>query len=285
MRFVKYLTIFLICKLLGVSNSAQAFAMADARMNRVRLTSKTPVSEQVKSPNTIYVISDNLDLKKDSFVVPEGCCFLFKGGSLSNGTLIGDFTVINKDDNSPIFKDLSFIGFQSPIKSSWFIGRRRVLYNNDFNSFPDNSTIDFENNKFIIGEVISISSAIKNISFKNLAVTSSYPIRRWMAYKADGTCKRNSENVIWTNEQLPQNYVSHLIRIETADIVKYDDRGGTLRKGIMSKIEKINGHYVTISDSIDPFSFKRRYTVQGREAISVSSSYKIYVSIRLRTTI
>lgn len=50
----------------------------------------------INKANTIYVIQYDYDLKEASINIPENCVLQFDGGSLSNGTIIGNKTkVIN----------------------------------------------------------------------------------------------------------------------------------------------------------------------------------------------
>lgn len=63
----------------------------------------------INKANTIYVIQYDYDLKEASINIPENCVLQFDGGSLSNGTIIGNSTSI---DSIPIyiFKDVVFEG-------------------------------------------------------------------------------------------------------------------------------------------------------------------------------
>ena len=63
----------------------------------------------INKANTIYVIQYDYDLKEASIDIPENCVLQFDGGSLSNGTIIGNGTSI---DSIPIyiFKDIIFEG-------------------------------------------------------------------------------------------------------------------------------------------------------------------------------
>lgn len=51
----------------------------------------------INKANTIYVIQYDYDLKEASINIPENCVLQFDGGSLSNGTIVGNNTKI-KDD-------------------------------------------------------------------------------------------------------------------------------------------------------------------------------------------
>lgn len=53
--------------------------------------------------HTKYVIKDNIDLKGKKVKIGEGCTLVFQGGSLSNGTIVGNNTCV-KAENYEIFK-------------------------------------------------------------------------------------------------------------------------------------------------------------------------------------
>lgn len=51
-------------------------------------------ASQVTEPNMKYVIKHNFDLGGESVTIPENCVLEFEGGSLSNGTIVGNNTGI-----------------------------------------------------------------------------------------------------------------------------------------------------------------------------------------------
>lgn len=53
--------------------------------------------DQVIEENTIYEIRYDFDLDGEIVTIPTGCALKFNGGSLSNGTLVGDDTCIEAD--------------------------------------------------------------------------------------------------------------------------------------------------------------------------------------------
>ena len=50
--------------------------------------------DMINSSNTIYIIQYDYDLNGQTITIPEGCVLQFKGGSISNGTLIGNDTIL-----------------------------------------------------------------------------------------------------------------------------------------------------------------------------------------------
>ena len=70
----------------------------------------------INKANTIYVIQYDYDLKEASINIPENCVLQFDGGSLSNGTIVGNNTkVINLNVDRII---LSGTWFDSGITSN-----------------------------------------------------------------------------------------------------------------------------------------------------------------------
>ena len=65
-----------------------------------------------KEDNTIYHIQYDYDLNGKTIVIPEGCILKFEGGSLKNGTLYGNNTIISSLPYY-IFKDIIFKGTYS----------------------------------------------------------------------------------------------------------------------------------------------------------------------------
>lgn len=62
-------------------------------------------AEQVTQPNTKYIVKHDFDLGGQSITLPENCILEIDGGSISNGTLVGDNTVLvnsNKQNKSDI---------------------------------------------------------------------------------------------------------------------------------------------------------------------------------------
>ena len=69
--------------------------------------------------NAIYEIRDDFDLGTDSVTIAGGVILRFNGGSISNGTLTGNNTVIDAG-NSKIFEDITFAGtFVGPLNAMW----------------------------------------------------------------------------------------------------------------------------------------------------------------------
>lgn len=104
------------------------------------LLANVPFAVQVTEPNMKYVIRWNFDLGGETVEMPENCILQFEGGSLSNGTIVGDGTQINADKTA-IFNTINIDGdWDCPyITSDWFsdahednVSRQLFQLTNDF---------------------------------------------------------------------------------------------------------------------------------------------------------
>ena len=65
---------------------------------------------QISNKNTIYEVLSDFNLEGDSISIPAGCILSFKGGTIRNGTLVGNNTTIQNVDTSIIFSDIQLDG-------------------------------------------------------------------------------------------------------------------------------------------------------------------------------
>ena len=66
---------------------------------------QTLVSLPFSKKNNVYTIEDNIDLKGKTITIPQGCVLSFDGGSLRNGTVLGNPSI--RADRVQIFYDIS----------------------------------------------------------------------------------------------------------------------------------------------------------------------------------
>lgn len=78
-----------------------------------RVVSK--LQNKFNKPNTIYKVTKDLDLNHCVLTIPKGCTLQFDGGTISNGSLSGNFTKIIADSSTVIF------GQWIHIEGSWDI--------------------------------------------------------------------------------------------------------------------------------------------------------------------
>ena len=61
-------------------------------------------SSMITHANMVYVIEHEFDLKGNKLVLPFGCTLLFKGGSIRNGEIVGNETLLKGDVKVPYLK-------------------------------------------------------------------------------------------------------------------------------------------------------------------------------------
>ena len=72
-------------------------AAFDSKKKVISLQKKRAITTQIKTPNVVYLIQYDFDLNKDTLNVPEHCVLRFDGGSLYNGTVIFNSTLLEGD--------------------------------------------------------------------------------------------------------------------------------------------------------------------------------------------
>lgn len=101
----------------------------------------------INKANTIYVIQYDYDLKEASINIPENCVLQFDGGSLSNGNITLNNTIVsqpkidNNIDNLPINASSTFKYFVYNSQT------KKLNYRYGDNLYTINSTIITENNQ------------------------------------------------------------------------------------------------------------------------------------------
>jgi hypothetical protein len=86
-------------------------AQPSSTYKTVVLKGNLPFALQVTEPNTKYVIKHNFDLGDGSVTIPEGCLLEFDGGSISDGTLICNETILVFDqEEEDILKNVELLG-------------------------------------------------------------------------------------------------------------------------------------------------------------------------------
>lgn len=87
----------------------------------VILATDKPFSEQVTKANTTYIIKDDFDLEGVSVNLPHASTLVFKKGSISNGTLIGDESHVELGQTKPAFNEVllkgTFVATTFPINA------------------------------------------------------------------------------------------------------------------------------------------------------------------------
>lgn len=88
----------------------------------IKVNGQNPLSCQFKKSNAIYEINTVIDLCGKSLIIPANCCLFFNGGSLTNGTLIGNHSRIYAPFGRIFSSDVKFQGtFSSDcLRLSWW---------------------------------------------------------------------------------------------------------------------------------------------------------------------
>lgn len=120
------------------------------------------IQDKFNKPDIIYKITQDIDLSGGTLTIPSGCTLDFQGGTISNGTIIGNKTLISGNLNN-ILHNVRLTG----------------LYNNDFCDlawwgcikYTENEEFDNSNkitqifnssiNKIIVSDVYGISRPIE----------------------------------------------------------------------------------------------------------------------------
>ena len=107
--------------LLGIDTLKLANRDNTNGMGYIILRKNKSFAEQVTKVNTIYEIRYNFDLNGTEITIPEGCTLKFDGGSISNGTINGNSSIIISE-LIVIFKNIIISGtwLVPNIYQSWF---------------------------------------------------------------------------------------------------------------------------------------------------------------------
>ncbi|MEE1071131.1 MAG: hypothetical protein U0L26_01870 [Cellulosilyticum sp.] len=130
-------------------------------MGYIILRKEKTLKEQIIEENTIYEIRYDFNLNGETLEIPEGCVLDFKGGSISNGSLVGTDKTIN-ECKYKIFENIKLHGISSVNVSNFVEG-------NDLTSFFSNFTSE--------GCVISLNSEIYTADVSNLVIPKNTIIK------------------------------------------------------------------------------------------------------------
>lgn len=77
--------------------------------------------DMINIGNTIYIIQYDYDLNGATITIPDNCVLQFDGGSISNGTIIGNNTIIDALNSLHIFNNINANGtYKSECYVDWF---------------------------------------------------------------------------------------------------------------------------------------------------------------------
>lgn len=128
-RFIRSSSVLFLALILSIVYANASFSMT--KMETVIVESNKPFANQVKTPYRIYEIKGDFDLLGKSICLPEGVVLNFNGGSISNGELIGDFSIINAD--YVVFDKVLLTGTWNCVaEAHWFAESSEYTVNDKF---------------------------------------------------------------------------------------------------------------------------------------------------------
>ena len=118
-------------------------------------------ASQVTKPNTIYEIRDVFDLDAKAVTIPAGCVLKFEGGSLRNGELIGQRTVIDAslvEIFDTIFLSGTYVNAEWNVE--WFGASDSVLNNDLIINYAIDQLYNIGGGTLVFNNDLTISSTI-----------------------------------------------------------------------------------------------------------------------------
>lgn len=120
-------------------------------MAKIVIKTGASFASQLTQGDTVYVVRNNIDLNSGTVAIPSGVILKFEGGKISNGTLVGNGTVIEAP-NRQIFSSITFSGT--------FIGTLNAVW---IGATPNNSA--FDNSVILQNWLNGYSAYFKTIEF------------------------------------------------------------------------------------------------------------------------
>lgn len=124
------------------------------------------IQDEINKSNTVYEIRYDFDLRGEEITIPEGCTLKFEGGSLNNGTIIFNNTIIEGYAN--IYTDIKGT-INGTVNIEWFL--TDIEKENDISNKLQKIASLFKDVELIGGEYNIINPIIIE-SPKNLKITS-----------------------------------------------------------------------------------------------------------------
>lgn len=132
-----------------------------------------PQQDYFDKTNTIFKITQDLDLKRGALLMLEGCTLDFQGGSIKNGKIFGNNTVI-KAGSRKIFDsttlELAGTWNVSHLKPEWFGAKsyKKDVLNNPTGSISTTETLVNSNSAFDSVKAALISTNVHSILLSGL---------------------------------------------------------------------------------------------------------------------
>lgn len=112
----------------------------------------------VNDANTVYVVQYDYDLNEQSITVPAGCVLKFDGGSISNGTIVGNGTIISAD--SAVFEDITLSGTFKDLSVDLFVESEQDVASVANGLFGITSLVVFGNKAYSVTSPLNIKGSV-----------------------------------------------------------------------------------------------------------------------------
>lgn len=277
---------------INVGNTSAVITITDDVNKNVRKNILT--DDMIGKPNTIYEIKYDFDLCSANLVIPEGCKLKFSSGSISNGQLTGDNTMVIADKYT-IFYNVNIAGtwITKDIYSIWFnlISNNTNVDNktnlqNIVNLTSDNITnnIYIEDGTFYstkTGGLLNLTSNT-NVYFSNASINilDNDDIRESIIQI------KNRDNVSLYNVKLVGDFKTHKFSSGKSDEWNHGIKvGGSSNVNIINcNVSYCVGDGIDIIDSYEGNSVCKNITVRncvldnnGRQGISIESGDNVTI--------
>lgn len=141
---------------INVGNTSAVITVKDGVNKNVR--KNVLRQDMINDSDTVYEIRYDFDLNNQEISIGEKCILIFNGGSLSNGTLLGNNTFVKYNQTYPLFVEIKLLG---TFKSYEFI--INLLSTNKVDYFYALLTA-FSGTKLILNDDYSVADYSKKIS-------------------------------------------------------------------------------------------------------------------------
>ena len=196
----------------------------------VSLKGSLPFTSQVVEADTKYVIKWDFDLEGATISMPDRCILAFEGGSIDNGTIIGNDTVIINESKSQVFgngitKAGTWVGDEN-VQITWEMLHHGT--NNTDNSIDYNQQNAYSDSWSLVGiDKLYFEQTVKDLQ---PATGKSYILAvkfQWYNYngsyvRTDSYTRLNVADAYWDiPEEAINGYVNFSIRIDNYNAALY----------------------------------------------------------------
>lgn len=178
----KQITRYIRCGSLENYNSGLSTINGNITTSSIfELNRSTSLSAQVSKPNTIYVIKHDFDLSSNTLTIPAGCTLKFEKGSISNGNIVFNNTVLedpkfvncNYSGNIQIsaIDDRNFTSQNDTSCLKWLL-EQCLLLGTKLDIYRDYTFLMPSSSLAIIPQEVAVSDA--TIDFHNHTITDTW---------------------------------------------------------------------------------------------------------------